>query len=73
MGDALGARNIYAEVLRGTGEKHIESLVGYGRLALLSNQADKGVPSLLRAIVTGQIPWCGVVWTHVCLQYRACR
>ncbi|CAM9217091.1 unnamed protein product, partial [Ectocarpus sp. 4 AP-2014] len=54
MGDAPGAGNMYMEVLQRTGEKHIESLVGYGRLALLFKQADKGVPSLLRAIMSDQ-------------------
>ncbi|CAM9751471.1 unnamed protein product, partial [Ectocarpus fasciculatus] len=54
MGDAPGAGNMYMEVLQRTGEKHIESLVGYGRLALMFNQADKGVPSLLRAIMSDQ-------------------
>ncbi|CAN0069088.1 unnamed protein product [Ectocarpus sp. 6 AP-2014] len=30
----------------------------------MSDQGDKGVSSLLRAIMTDQMPWCGAVWTH---------
>ncbi|CAN0430798.1 unnamed protein product, partial [Ectocarpus sp. 12 AP-2014] len=58
MRDALGARNIYTAVLWRTGEKHIKSLVGYGRLALMPNQADKGVSSLLRATERYAMVWC---------------
>eukprot|EP00903_Cladosiphon_okamuranus_P013727 g12780.t1 len=54
MGDAPGAGEMYMEVLQRTGEKHVQSLVGYGRLALLFNQADKGMPSLLRAVMQDQ-------------------
>ncbi|CAM9706004.1 unnamed protein product [Scytosiphon promiscuus] len=54
MGDAPGAGEMYMEVLGRTGEKHLPSLVGYGRLALLFNQADKGMPSLLKAVMIEQ-------------------
>ncbi|CAM9838728.1 unnamed protein product, partial [Hapterophycus canaliculatus] len=54
MGDAPGAGEMYMEVLGRTNEKHLESLVGYGRLAVLFNQADKGMPSLLKAVMIEQ-------------------
>lgn len=31
-----------------------KALVGYGRLAMLVDQADKGVPSLLKAVMVNQ-------------------